>query len=82
MSAFFPDVLEDTVILLAESDGSAPGLRVIRLGNLDDLTELGQSLRDVPIARGAKKMPRDGRPISCRATAYRFTRASSKLEKL
>jgi len=54
----FPDVLEDTVILLAESDGSAPGLRVIRLGNLDDLTELGQSLRDVPIARGAKDAQR------------------------
>ncbi|MFQ6014141.1 MAG: class I SAM-dependent DNA methyltransferase [Anaerolineae bacterium] len=54
----FPDVLEDTVILLAESDGPAPGLRVIRLENLDDLTELGQSLRDAPIARGAKHAQR------------------------
>jgi adenine-specific DNA-methyltransferase len=51
----FPDVLEDTVILLAESDGSSPGLRVIRLDNLSDLTELGQSLTDAPIARGAKQ---------------------------
>ena len=54
----FPGVLEDTVILLAESDGSAPGLRVIRLENLEDLAELGQSLRDTPIARGAKDAQR------------------------
>lgn len=54
----FPDVLEDTVILLAESDGSAAGLRVIRLKNLEDLTKLDQSLKDVPIARGAKHAQR------------------------
>lgn len=54
----FPGVLEDTAILLAESDGSAPGLRMIRLDNLDDLAALDQSLKAAPIARGAKQARR------------------------
>jgi len=51
----FPGVLEDTVLLLAESTGSPQGLRVIRLKDLEELAGLRQHLTEVPIVHGAEK---------------------------
>ncbi|MFB0546459.1 MAG: class I SAM-dependent DNA methyltransferase, partial [Anaerolineae bacterium] len=52
----FPGVLEDTMLLLAESDSSTSGLRVIRLKNLGELSELGQRLSQEPVAREAAQV--------------------------
>lgn len=47
----FPGALEDTVLLLAESDGQARGLRVVRLQNLEGLADLAGELDRVPLRR-------------------------------
>ncbi len=45
----FPGALEDTVLLLAESDGQTRGLRVVRLQNLEGLADLAKELDRLPL---------------------------------
>ncbi len=47
----FPGALEDTVLLLAESDGQARGLRVVRLQNLEGLADLAGEFDRLPLRR-------------------------------
>ncbi len=47
----FPGVLEEVVLLLADRQGAQPGLRVIRLNNLEDLQRLPLILSTSPMVQ-------------------------------
>jgi hypothetical protein len=52
----FPSVLEDTILLLAETDGRASGVRILRMHDAKDLHSLARKLKSAsPIERVAGK---------------------------